>query len=244
MRHIHLQSVGSTNSWLAAHVGELTDTVMLTTHEQTAGRGQRGNHWESEPGKNLTFSILTRLSHFPARRQFAVSEAFALAIADTLAAYGIEAKVKWPNDIHVADRKICGILIEHALMGSELMHTIAGAGINVNQQEFRSDAPNPVSMRQILGRDTDLDEFRAMVMQRTEEAFEAIADEEGRARVHARFLDRLWRGDGGMYAFRDTATGETFDAAIADVDPDGPLKLRPANGPERSYLFKQVEFIL
>lgn len=244
MRHVHIDSVGSTNSYLAGKAQQLHETLMLTAREQTAGRGQRGNHWESEPGKNLTFSVFTRLEKFPARRQFAVSEAFALAIVRALERFGVKARVKWPNDIYVGDRKICGILIEHALMGSELMHTIAGAGINVNQREFLSDAPNPVSMSNILGCDTDLEELRLTLAEFIEQAFAAIVDEEGRQSVHRQFLKRLWRFDGQLHPFRDTASGERFQASIDDVDPDGPLILRLPDGIRRSYLFKQVEFLL
>ncbi len=115
----------------------------------------------------------------------------------------VEAKVKWPNDIYVGDRKICGILIEHSLMGAELMHTIAGAGVNVNQKRFLGPAPNPVSMWQLLGRETQLAAVRDEMVRRLESAFSRIADEEGRQRVHKEFSGRLWRGDGKAYPFGD-----------------------------------------
>ncbi len=129
-------------------------------------------------------------------------------------------------------------------MGAELMHTIAGAGINVNQKRFLSPAPNPVSMWQLLGRETQLVAVRDEMVRRLESAFSRIADEEGRQRVHQEFSGRLWRGDGKAYPFRDTATGEVFEASIAGIDPDGPLRLRLDCGQEREYLFKQVEFLL
>ncbi len=244
MKLIELESVRSTNDYVKENAGSLVSPSMVVARAQTAGRGQRGNSWESEPGANLTFSVFVRLHGFPARRQFAVSEAVALAVADTLGAFGVEAKVKWPNDIYVGDRKICGILIEHSLMGAELMHTIAGAGVNVNQKRFLSPAPNPVSMWQLLGRETQLAAVRDEMVRRLESAFSRIAGEEGRQRVHKEFSGRLWRGDGKAYPFRDTATGEVFEASIAGIDPDGPLRLRLDCGQEREYLFKQVEFLL
>lgn len=244
MRLIELPSIDSTNNYVKSHAEELESPTMVVAAEQTAGRGQRGNSWESEPGANLTFSAFVRLQTVPARRQFAVSEAVAIAVADTLAESGIEAKVKWPNDIYVADDKICGILIEHAILGTDLTHTIVGAGINVNQQRFVSPAPNPVSMRQLLGRDIPLADVRDAMMRHLETAFTRVVDEDGRMRVHEEFVKRLWRGDGKAYPFRDTATGETFEAEIAGVDPDGPLHLRLPGGEQREYLFKQVEFLL
>lgn len=161
-----LESVDSTNNYAKANAASLPSPTMVVAREQTAGRGQRGNSWESEPGANLTFSVFVRLPEFPARRQFAVSEAVALAVADTLGVFGVQAKVKWPNDIYVGDRKICGILIEHALMGAELMHTVIGVGINVNQKRFLSPAPNPVSMRQLLGKETPVVAVREEVAAR------------------------------------------------------------------------------
>lgn len=245
MRLIELETVDSTNNYAKEHAAGLDSPVMIVAREQTAGRGQRGNSWESEPGANLTFSAFVRLPQIPARRQFALSEGVALAVADTLAAFGIEVKVKWPNDIYVGDRKICGILIEHAIMGTGLTHSIIGAGINVNQRRFLSPAPNPVSMWQLLGRETPVEAVREEMMRRLEDCFGRMDDEEGRMAVHAEFLRRLWRSDGKAYPFRDTATGEVFDARIEGIDPDGPLLLRlPADATLRTYLFKQVEFLL
>ena len=125
--------------------------VIVAARCQTGGRGQKGNSWEAQPGKNLTFSAMWKPRGIAAREQFSISEAVALAVVDFLEDAGINAKVKWPNDIYVDDRKICGILIEHSVMGTEISRTIAGVGINVNQREFLSGAPNPVSMASIAG---------------------------------------------------------------------------------------------
>ena len=109
---------------------------------QTAGRGQRGNSWEAEPGKNLTFSILLRPGGLLPRHHFLVSEAIAIATASFLAgiigdSYKDTVKIKWPNDIYFGDRKIAGILIENSLgMSGQILQTIAGIGININQQTF------------------------------------------------------------------------------------------------------------
>ncbi len=156
MNFLLLEEVDSTNSYVAVHAAELEDMTMVIADSQTAGRGQRGNSWESEQGKNLTFTLLYKPQGIAPREQFAISEAAALAVADFLVESGMEAKVKWPNDIYAGDRKISGILIEHALMGQTIQHTRIGIGLNVNQREFRSDAPNPVSMVQLLGSESDI----------------------------------------------------------------------------------------
>jgi BirA family biotin operon repressor/biotin-[acetyl-CoA-carboxylase] ligase len=148
---LRLEEVDSTNTYVAKNVAELESATIVTTDNQTAGRGQRGNSWESEPGMNLTFTMLMRPEKFAAIRQFSLSEAVAVAIVDVIGEeLEIFTEIKWPNDIYWRDNKLAGILIEHAVMGSEIMHTIIGVGLNVNQTKFLSDAPNPISLRQIL----------------------------------------------------------------------------------------------
>lgn len=141
-----LKEIDSTNSEAHRRRHEATDFTVWAAEFQTAGRGQRGNTWESAVGENLTFSILFKPSNFLSTRQFELSQVVALGVVGYLATHGIEAKIKWPNDIYVGDKKICGILIENVLSGATLSVCIAGIGINLNQKIFRSDAPNPTSV--------------------------------------------------------------------------------------------------
>lgn len=239
-----IDETDSTNSLLMREADGLEAPLMVLARRQTAGRGQRGNAWESEPGKNLTFSLLFRPEAFPAVGQFAISEASALAVVDFLAAYGISANVKWPNDVYVGDRKICGILIQHSLAGCEIAHTVIGMGINVNQREFFSDAPNPVSMSQVSGREYDLGEAAGKMARCLERRLALIATEGSRRSLHEEFLDRLWRNDGAFHQFADRRSGERFEARIDGVDPAGPICLRLRSGALRTYEFKEVAFIL
>lgn len=242
---ISLPEVDSTNSYVARNAASLKAPVMICAHTQTGGRGQRGNSWESEPGANLTLSILLRPKDFPASRQFAISEAFSLAVCDALTELGVEARVKWPNDIYVGDRKICGILIEHAVIGMSLMHTIAGAGINLNQREFLSDAPNPVSVVQLTGRETPIAAFARRFAEIAEARLDhCFSGEEARQAIHSEYMRRLWRADGSYYPFRDAATGLDFRARIAGVAPNGMLTLAEPSGQTRTYAFKEVAFLL
>lgn len=205
----------------------------LMALNQTAGRGQRGNTWEAEPGRNITLSLMLRPRDIEASRQFEVSEAVALGVADLLRGLGIEeVRVKWSNDIYVGNRKICGILIENALSGKMIERSIAGIGLNVNQAEFRSDAPNPVSLRQLTGREYDLEPL-------AEEMVRLILARLARGKNHADYRAALWRGR-GVHPWQ-TPEGEKFDAAIEDVLPDGRLIL---SGRERPYAFKEVAPIL
>lgn len=241
MNVIVIPSTPSTNAWLAENADSLEAPCMARAIEQTAGRGQRGNSWESQPGMNLTASVLLHPEGVEPRCQFVISEAVALAVVDMLAAYGVEAKVKWPNDIYVADRKICGILIEHSILGSAITRTIAGIGVNINQTLFVSDAPNPVSLAMLTGRHTSIAEAAARLGDALERRMAMTASPE---RLHEEFLARLWRGDGALYPFFDKLRGMEMQARIAGIDPDGMLTLADADGNTRRYAFKEVEFLI
>ena len=151
---IWLDSVDSTNNEVKRNVDVLGNFSVIAAREQTAGRGQRGNVWLTEPGMNLTFSIVIKYEQLQVKMkavdQFEISEMTALSVIDLLAEYGIEARIKLPNDIYVGDRKVCGILIEHSLQGEHLSHSIIGVGLNVNQLIFDPSLPNPTSMQLCL----------------------------------------------------------------------------------------------
>lgn len=225
-----IDECASTNSALqrdAAH----GDALMAL--EQTNGRGQRGNTWEAEPRKNITLSLMLRPEELPATRQFEISEAVALGVADLLDNLGIEdVGVKWPNDIYVGDRKICGILIENTVAGALIIRSVAGIGLNVNQTLFTSDAPNPVSLKQITGKDFDLETLAERMIERIMLRLEA-------GNNHADYRSRLWRGTGEWPWL--TAEGQEFSAAIADVLPDGRLLL---TGHATPFPFKSIAAVM
>lgn len=244
MKFLHLDEVDSTNEYVMREAPALEAPVMVVAHTQTAGQGQRGNTWESAPGQNLTFSVFYRPVGLPPMAQFSMSEAVALAVVDLLAVHGIEAKVKWPNDIYVGDRKICGILIRHSIMGDSISYSVIGAGINANQTVFLSDAPNPVSMRQLTDTSYSLPELEAEMAELFERRLDRISDPAYRSALHEEFKRKLWRGDGGFYTFADTATGERFQAQIADIAPHGPITLQRPDGSLHTYAFKEISFII
>lgn len=243
MKIKRIEECASTNA-LGREVEAGDSPVMIIATAQTAGRGQKGNSWESEPGKNLTFSVVWRPENIHARDQFVISEAVALAVRDFLKSREIEAKVKWPNDIYVDDRKICGILIEHSLTGSTIDRTIAGVGVNINQKLFLSDAPNPVSVLNILGEEQDLEKAVEDMAAIFEERIYSLADPAKREETHLEFLKNLWHGDGDYHPFRDVAEDTIFDGKILDVCPDGPIKIKKIGGEVKKYQFKEVEFLL
>ncbi len=245
-RYILLHETASTNTYLKRMAALLPSGTVVYTHRQTAGRGQKGNSWEAEPGKNLTFSMLLKQPGVAAARQFCLSEAVSLAIVDAveprLAPSGGEVTVKWPNDIYWCDRKLCGILLELSLKGSGIDYMVAGVGLNVNQERFVSDAPNPVSLKQITGCDTDLDALLRDVCGRIEQLCAQGPD--AVEALHRRYLGRLYRNDGKPHTFA-LPGGERFEATISRVMPDGMLVLRhTATGQEHSYAFKEVSHVI
>ncbi|MCR5130668.1 MAG: biotin--[acetyl-CoA-carboxylase] ligase [Prevotella sp.] len=233
---IHLDEVDSTNRYLRDYQpaeGELA--TICVADFQTAGRGCGTNRWESERGQNLLCSLLIHPNDIPAAQQFHISMAIALAICDALNEFGVkELSVKWPNDIYWRDRKLCGILIENTLAGSIIRNSIIGIGLNVNQREFHSDAPNPVSLRQILGHDADPMEILHAITRHLN--ISPCSIDFTRLCYNAKLY---WR-DGKLHPFRD-AQGP-FMAEIEEVTNDGTLFLRRDDEKGlTSYAFKEVE---
>lgn len=245
MKFISVPELDSTNTYLASIADKSEPYTVVVADRQTAGRGQRGNSWEAEPGKNLTFSVLLKPEHVKAADQFIISQAVSVAIAVTLSKrirYAGEVAVKWPNDIYVDNQKICGILIENSLMGDKISRSIVGVGLNVNQKVFTSGAPNPVSLIHIIGEPTDRFALLKDLCVAIERHVEAIANPEKREEIVEMYKSILWRSD-GMHKYAIPG-GETFMAAIEDISPAGYLFLRDDKGEIRKFAFKEVQYIL
>ena len=244
MNYIHLDEVKSTNSWLLSELAagaELPEWTVVWTKRQTAGRGQIGNSWEAEPDKNVSFSVLLRPDFIAPRCQFVLSQLTALAVADALP----QSVIKWPNDIFVNEGKICGMLIENQLMGSKLAYSVVGIGINVNQRHWVGNAPNPTSLSLITGTEHDPEHVMQQVVANMQHYYQQLLNNVQQASdfLHQQFLQKLyWREE--WHDFVDAQTGEPFRARIHGVEPEGPLLLQTASGEVRSYMFKEVKFVL
>ena len=136
----------------------LTEGIVLVADSQIDGMGQASNKWESEPGKNLTFSIVLFPEFLEISRQFELSKAISLGVSDYLTELIDNVSIKWPNDIYIGNCKVAGILIENSVRLRTISTCIVGIGLNINQQLFLSDAPNPCSLFQITGKEYDLKE--------------------------------------------------------------------------------------
>lgn len=249
MNILHFNSLPSTYTYVCENASTMASDTVILADFQTSGRGQRGNTWESEAGSNLLMSMLVRMNRWAARRQFYISEVVSLAVVEALhRTAGVEARVKWPNDIYVGDRKITGILISHSLHTGEegdarIAHTVIGVGVNVNQREFHSDAPNPVSLFQLTGKNYDVEALAAMLAALVKAGLTRLEQGEAEA-VHTEYMASLWRGDGKMYPFYDVASGERFQASVYAVEPMGHLVLRThPEGALRRYAFKEVAWL-
>lgn len=241
VRIIRLGQTDSTNRWLREYNGEeRTGMTVAVADEQTAGRGCGTNTWESEPGKNLTFSLLIHPSAVPSNRQFVLSMAKALALKAALDEYLSEGiTLKWPNDIYWHDRKIGGTLIELSVSGSSIHRCILGTGINVNQRTFTSNAPNPVSLIQITGRETPVAELLDKVIHHFQSYYAQV--EQGHFEdIMQAYRQAMYRRE-GFHRYRDSH-GE-FSASIAGVECGGHLLLRDTGGRLRRYAFKEVTYI-
>ncbi|MCM1483829.1 MAG: biotin--[acetyl-CoA-carboxylase] ligase [Muribaculaceae bacterium] len=246
IHYIRLDSVPSTNSYMSALPPDTPAGTVVTAAEQSAGRGQRGNSWEAAPGQNLTLSVLLRPASVTAREQFMVSEAVALAVVHTVRHYlsdSYPVTVKWPNDIYVRDLKICGILIENTLTGSGIDRSIAGIGLNVNQERFISDAPNPTSIYMLTGRKVPLAEIEDRLCRNVVAMAHDYLRPERFAELHDMYVSALWRGS-GMHPYIDAATSERFMASIHSIAPTGHITLRQDSGTLRTYAFKEVHPLL
>lgn len=237
---IHLEEVTSTSYYLKSlsHVKTLSDGCTVYTDFQTAGRGQKGNSWESARGENLMFSTILYPVGLKADRPFIVSQIISLAIKDVLERYTTDISIKWPNDIYWKEKKITGILIENTIMGDEVNKIIMGVGINLNQENFISNAPNPVSLKQITGNSYNVKDILVQVIERMLFYYEKLQSPE---MIKTQYWESLFRKE-GFHLFEDENT--TFLAQIYDVADSGLLVLKLDSGETREFAFKEVRYIL
>lgn len=240
---IHLvDEIDSTNNYMKSLLlkQKVKEGTIISADFQTGGRGQRGNGWMSENGKNLLFSIVLYPDAVKANEQFLISQVVSLAVADFLRKYADGITIKWPNDIYWREKKICGILIENAIEGDEIKESVCGIGVNLNQESFDSSLPNPVSLKQITGEYYEqsimLEEVRELLFSYYEKLrrgeMQIIAEE---------YRDSLFRKT-GYHLFNDNTND--FIARIKDVASDGTLVLQTENGNERRFAFKEVRYVL
>lgn len=243
----YFDTLDSTNNYCKLldpnSVGEFT---VICARNQTAGIGQKGNRWVSEPYKNLTFSIILKPTSLPASRQFILTMALSIAVAETVDATlsahhtPFPVHIKWPNDIYVGDRKICGILVTNSLSGDILSQSICGIGLNVNQRDFPDWVPNPTSLSLLLDRDNlDLDSLLRSLLDNFQRRYLQMTDKSEEMRQ--KYLSLLYRlGTPANYIVH----GHPVRATITGVDPIGRLLLSDNDGTAIACGMKEVQFVI
>ena len=239
---ITIQHIDSTNNYLKELLSNskpLTEGTVIMAESQYAGRGQQSNRWNSEPGKNLTFSLLLKPNFLPVSQQFDLTRAISLGIINALEPFlGDKLKIKWPNDIYYSDKKLGGILIENILQGHQIKNAVVGIGLNVNQADFPLEIANAVSVRQILHRDYDLVFILSEICKNIEAGYLSLRS--GRFEsVRNAYMARLyWLNEDKMFK----AKGRIFNGRITEVKENGLLVV--SDGAETSeYNQKEIEFL-
>ena len=244
---IWLQNVDSTNEEARRRFSECDNLSVLSAVSQTSGKGQRGNSWTSEPGANLTFSIILKDGYrIKAYDQFVLSEITALSVTDFLSVHGIDSSIKWPNDIYVDKKKICGILVENSLRGGFVSSSTIGIGLNINQRNFDVNLPNPTSMilEDNIGKHYDI----VTCLEEFMEIFEGyvtrfLETDDHRQELRRKYLSKMWRKD-EIHRYIRTSDGGAFYGIIRDVSEVGHLILENNEGELMEFAFKEISYII
>lgn len=239
---IKLDATASTNQYLKQRAldNQLNDYTVVVTEKQTRGRGQMGAEWISEPGKNLTFSILKRFNDFKAINQVYFNCAVALALYDTLQDLSVpDVKVKWPNDIMSGNQKICGILIENILRGNQISQSVIGIGLNVNQRDF-GVLKKVSSLLLLLGRTIDIDKLMNKVVAKLKIRINDL-DSTNMESIKHTYESVLFRKDEPS-AFK-AKDGTNFMGIIKGLSIEGKLIVLPEQGTLKEFGVKEIQLL-
>jgi BirA family transcriptional regulator, biotin operon repressor / biotin---[acetyl-CoA-carboxylase] ligase len=237
----HHEIVSSTNSVAADKLKteDIPEGLVITASCQENGRGQQGNTWESEAGKNLLMSVIIYPSMVNPEEQFLISQMASLAVFDFIRHETSEVRIKWPNDIYVKDDKIAGILIESSLMGNSIRSSIIGIGLNLNQKRFSSNIPNPISLGNVTGKLYDVEETAGYLSGVLDHRYRMIRNRESK-KISGDYLGALYRCC-EWHRYKDES-GE-FTGMVEGIRSNGLLIVRRKNGTSRDYSFKEIEYI-
>lgn len=216
---------------------EIAEGSIVITDHQIKGRGQRGSLWQSESGKNLTFSLLLQPGFLAPSEQFYLNMIISLAVVELLSDYATDLKIKWPNDIvHQNDGKLGGILIENIINQTGIEHTVVGVGLNINQTEF--SLTKVTSLKLLAGQQQDKWEIFRLLIAKIEKRYMALKRGESN-KIKSDYLANLYRL-GEWFAYDD---GEVFEGKIIGIDENGKLSIEKRNGMVCSYGLKEVVFL-
>jgi len=237
-----LEVVDSTNNYFSKVLkkSKYPEGSITTSSYQSSGKGQGSNFWESEKGKNLLFSLVLYPDFLPIDKNFLLSKVVSLGIVDYLRSKSTEIKIKWPNDIYYGDKKIAGILIENTIKVSTINQCIVGVGLNLNQSKFISDAPNPISVKQITG-DTYSTFNELISLRRYIHNFYEMLQEGRYKEINEKYIKYLYRFN-EFFTFK--SLNKFFKAKITGVNENGHLQVHTTKNEKFEFAFKEIEFVI
>jgi len=243
-----LDETDSTQDEVRRHILDYDNMSVVAAEFQTAGRGQRGNKWHARKGENLTFSMLLKFGEkgFPAisaAGQFIITKAATLGVSSYLESIGIESSIKWPNDIYVRNKKICGMLIENILDGDEVTVSIVGIGLNINQTEFPINLSNPTSAKALTGKEYDLREELSSLGGYLSDAFDKVLTDKEVESADEAYESRLYR-KGEFHEYTLCSDGSKLECEIIGVSPSGKLRVLNKKGELNEFAFKEISYII
>ena len=238
--YIFFDTLTSTNTYAQTllRTEDVPEGTVIRAAYQTSGRGQMGNTWESDHGKNLLFSVILMPGRIEPSSQFLISMSVSLAVTDFLGKYVNDCKIKWPNDIYIRSDKIAGILIENSLMNDIIATSVAGIGINLNQKYFPANAPNATSLSIVTGNEYNTDECYKELISDLDRHYSNLRQENAE-KIRKDYLSRCYKLD-EWNIFTDL--NGKFEGRIIDIRTDGPAVIEDKKGKRREYYFKEVEF--
>jgi BirA family biotin operon repressor/biotin-[acetyl-CoA-carboxylase] ligase len=241
-QYLYFENLPSTNTYLAGLLKKknLPEGTIIYTNYQSEGRGYYGNSWESEDGKNLLISVVLYPSFIRPANQFYISMTISLGIFDFFLRYVPGCSIKWPNDIYVNNDKIAGILIESSIINDEIENTIAGIGLNINQEKFLSDSPNPVSLCMLTGISYNLTDCLDQIGKNLDKRYKQLIAGNVE-QIKKEYISNLYRVN-IWSAYRDTKG--IFTGRILTVNDNGRIRVEKKDKEINEYSFKEIEFIL
>ncbi len=241
-RIVKLDSLDSTNDYVSGLLKKTKpeEGSIYSSLFQSAGKGLGQNEWESEKGKNLLFSLILYPSFLPVEDQFLISKVVSLGIANYIQAKTNHIKIKWPNDIYYKNEKIAGILIENSIKGSDLNSSIIGVGFNLNQAEFKSDAPNPISLHHITKKSYSIDQELVKIRNNIRFFYDKLRAGKFEE-INREYLKCLYRYN-EVHKFK--TDNKIFKAKITGINKYGHLQLTTENNEVLEYGFKETEFVI
>ncbi len=240
---IELDEIDSTNAYALKLLSEARppEGTVISCFKQSQGRGTDTNQWESEPGKNLTLSLILYPTFLPVSEQFSLNQAITLALQEMVSKIvaSINVTIKWPNDIYIGNKKVAGVLIQNSVMGSTFDFAVIGIGLNVNQREFLSDAPNPVSLSLITGNTYELSTIRDLLIESLNKYYQLLREGK-KSDINKYYLEHLFRvGQWHNYLLK----GIEVNARITGITNFGQLMLEGSDKSNWVCDLKEVKYL-